>query len=260
MAKCYASTDEGKQVVVSFPSLYKGSLILPRPTTAATTTTTTTTPRPLLRSGSPSCSSASSSSSSVAAARASKIHSEAERRRRERINSHLSTLRCMIPDAHKMDKASLLSKVVDQVKDLKRKANDTSKTVNVPPEIDEVTVERHKGGRDHTFSGDETLRMRVSVTCDDRPDLFASLIQAFHKLRLRTIRADITCIGGRVQNVFILCGTGEGSENMCLGSLKECLKEALAKAASPEVLLSSSSSSSSSSSFSSKRQRLLGSH
>jgi hypothetical protein len=44
-------------------------------------------------------SSSTSRKSTAEAAQALKIHSEAERRRRERINAHLATLRRMIPDA-----------------------------------------------------------------------------------------------------------------------------------------------------------------
>ncbi|RYR46431.1 hypothetical protein Ahy_A07g032169 [Arachis hypogaea] len=52
-------------------------------------------------------------------ASASKSHSQAEKRRRDRINAQLATLRKLIPKSDKMDKAALLGSVVDHVKDLK---------------------------------------------------------------------------------------------------------------------------------------------
>ncbi|KAB2084651.1 hypothetical protein ERO13_A05G330901v2 [Gossypium hirsutum] len=55
-------------------------------------------------------------------------HSQAEKRRRDRINAQLSALRELIPMSHKMDKAALLKCAVEQVKDLKRKAAEISKS------------------------------------------------------------------------------------------------------------------------------------
>ncbi|KAJ0703643.1 putative transcription factor bHLH family [Helianthus annuus] len=59
------------------------------------------------------------SAAEVKAAAASNRHSEAERRRRKRINGHLATLRSILPDTVKADKASLLAEVVRRVKELK---------------------------------------------------------------------------------------------------------------------------------------------
>ncbi|KAL5576685.1 hypothetical protein UlMin_018384 [Ulmus minor] len=58
---------------------------------------------------------------------ASKSHSQGEKRRRDRINAQLATLRKLIPKYDKMDVAALLGSVIDQVKDLKRKAMEVSK-------------------------------------------------------------------------------------------------------------------------------------
>ncbi|MCD9640342.1 hypothetical protein HAX54_025618 [Datura stramonium] len=71
-----------------------------------------------------------------------KNHKEAERRRRERINSHLSSLRTLLSCNSKTDKASLLAKVVQRVRELKE---ETSKIMqisetNFPSETDEITV------------------------------------------------------------------------------------------------------------------------
>ncbi|XP_008792668.2 transcription factor bHLH51-like [Phoenix dactylifera] len=231
----YGWSQEGKKRI-SLPSLYKGSLLLPRPTSSAP---------PFLDFGASYPSSSSVTGRSATAARAlKKIHSEAERRRRERINAHLSTLRRMIPDADKMDKASLLGSVIEQVKDLKRKASAIGKGFQVPTEVNEVTVEC-KQGNGHLYI------IRASICCEDRPDLFTDLIQAFHGLSLRTIRADMTSLGGRVKNVFILYRK-EGNAGMCLSSLKESIEEALSRVVSPDMV--------STNVFPSKRQRLLESH
>ncbi|KAL4287281.1 hypothetical protein AHAS_Ahas19G0170500 [Arachis hypogaea] len=77
---------------------------------------------------------------------ASKSHSQAEKRRRDRINAQLTSLRKLIPKSDKcnklilhMDKAALLGSVIEQVKDLKRKAIEVSK---VSTESDKIVKGR----------------------------------------------------------------------------------------------------------------------
>lgn len=69
-------------------SAFKGPLILPRPSNSAV---------PLRSLGPMSSSSSSSPAAAAGRSRALKVHSQAEKRRRERINEHLSTLRRMVP-------------------------------------------------------------------------------------------------------------------------------------------------------------------
>lgn len=221
---------------------YKGPLILPRPSNPG-----------LPSLGAVSSSSSSSSAAGTGRSQALKVHSQAEKRRRERINDHLSTLRRMVPDANKMDKAALLGKVIDHVKDLKRKASSIGNGFSIPAESNEVTVESKEFDAT-TTSDTKNFYIKASISCDDRPDLFTSLMKAFHGLRLRTVRADITSLGGRVQNVFVLCGrreNGNGS-GVNLSSLKESVKDALARIASFDVVAMDASSI--------KRQRLLQSY
>lgn len=224
------------------PSVYRGPVLLPRQASSAP---------PAVMVGLPEMSSSSGSGSgrSATEARALKIHSEAERRRRERINAHLATLRRMIPDTNQMDKATLLSMVVDQVKALKRKASEATRTTPLPPESDEVSIECYTGDAARIVGTGNILYIKASVSCDDRPDLIAGIIQAFHGLRLRPLRADMISLGGRVQHVFTLCKE-DGSTGASLRSLKEAVRQALAKAASPETVYGSSP-------FQSKRQRIL---
>ncbi|KAG2586839.1 transcription factor bHLH51-like [Panicum virgatum] len=221
------------------PSVFIGPVLLPRQARSGP-------PAP------PEMSSSSGSGRSATEARALKIRSEAERRRRERINAHLTTLRRMVPDIRQMDKATLLARVVDQVKLLKRKASEATQSMALPPETNEVSIELHTGNNGVVVAGtDKMIYMKASISCDDRPDLIAGLTQAFHGLRLRTVRADLTSLGGRAQHVFVLCREeGWGSAGASLRSLKEAVRQALARVASPEMAYGSSS-------FQSKRQRIL---
>ncbi|THU68037.1 hypothetical protein C4D60_Mb05t31020 [Musa balbisiana] len=173
-----------------------------------------------------------------------RIHSEAERRRRERINAHLSTLRRMIPNSTKMDKASLLGRVVDHLKDLKRRALDVDRNIPIPGEANEVDVE-FDAGHQHAFpeeeeeeeeegdddDDDDKLYIKASVCCDDRPDLLEELSDAFRRLGLRAVRADMMTLGGRSRNVFVLF-LKDGDRSVCLSSLNRSIRETLGRVAS----------------------------
>ncbi|XP_047087310.1 transcription factor bHLH30-like [Lolium rigidum] len=129
---------------------------------------------------------------------ASKSHSEAERRRRERINSHLARLRSLLPNTTKTDKASLLAEVIQHVKELKRQTSEIrEEACPLPTESDELTV-------DASSDDDGRLLVRASLCCDDRADLLPDLIRALKALRLRALKAEITTLGGRVKNVLLV--------------------------------------------------------
>ncbi|KAJ6987955.1 transcription factor bHLH30-like [Populus alba x Populus x berolinensis] len=138
---------------------------------------------------------------------ASKSHSEAERRRRERINNHLAKLRSLLPSTTKTDKASLLAEVIQHVKELKRQTSLIAETSPVPTEMDELTVD----------------------TADE------------DALRLRTLKAEITTLGGRVKNVLFIAGEEDSSSDSndhqqqqqplqySISSIQEALKSVMEK-------------------------------
>ncbi|XP_061351740.1 transcription factor bHLH51-like [Gastrolobium bilobum] len=169
---------------------------------------------------------------------ASKSHSQAEKRRRDRINLQLATLRKMIPKSDKMDKAALLGSVIDHVKDLKRKAMDVSKAITVPTEIDEVTID-YNPAQDESYTKanmfKENMVIKASVCCDDRPELFPELIQVLKGLRLKAVKADIASVRGRTKSILVLCSRDSEEGSVCLGTLKQSLKSAVNKIASLSV-------------------------
>ncbi|KAL0792754.1 hypothetical protein Bca101_064131 [Brassica carinata] len=129
---------------------------------------------------------------------ASKSHSEAERRRRERINTHLAKLRSILPNTTKTDKASLLAEVIQHMKELKRQTSLITDTSQLPTECDDLTV-------DSTYNDEEgNLMIRVSFCCEDRTELMHDIINALKSLHLRTLKAEIATVGGRVKNVLFL--------------------------------------------------------
>ncbi|KAK4778371.1 hypothetical protein SAY87_018558 [Trapa incisa] len=186
---------------------------------------------------------AAEDSSNRTANSASKSHSLAEKRRRDRINGQLASLRKLIPKSDKMDKAALLGCVIDEVKGLKRKASEISKCSLVPTEIDEVNIDLEVPeslGLDMADRGSScgSVFIRASVCCDDRPELFGELVKVLRSMRLTTVRADMASVGGRIISILVLCSE-EGKEGFCVGTLKQSLRVVLSRiAASASVAIS----------------------
>ncbi|KAL6538902.1 Transcription factor bHLH30 [Orobanche minor] len=165
---------------------------------------------------------------------ASKSHSEAERRRRERINNHLAKLRSMLPSTTKTDKASLLAEVIQHVKELKRQTSLIAETSPVPTETDELTV-------DNASDEDGKPLIKASICCEDRSDLLPDIIKTLKDLRLKTLKAEITTLGGRVKNVLFITGDDESNscngdggdrherQQFCISSIEEALKAVMEK-------------------------------
>ncbi|TVU09507.1 hypothetical protein EJB05_42984, partial [Eragrostis curvula] len=153
---------------------------------------------------------------------ASRSHSEAERRRRQRINGHLAKLRSLLPNTTKTDKASLLAEVLDHVKELKRQTSAMMAAVTggdeddaaagpvqlLPTEADELAV-------DAAVDGAGRLVVRASLCCEDRADLIPDIVRALAALRMRARRAEITTLGGRVRSVLLItAGDGGAREEV----------------------------------------------
>ncbi|KNA13851.1 hypothetical protein SOVF_112930 [Spinacia oleracea] len=170
---------------------------------------------------------------------ASRIHhKEAEKRRRERINSHLDRLRSILPCTSKTDKATLLSKVVQRVLELKRQTSELNELDNlmIPSENDEFAVYIHNNNDNNSNNqfdiedGDSNnnnhkLILKASLCCEDRPDLFADLNGVLSSLNLKTLRAEVSSLGGRIQSVFIVSADNNSVQSDdCAVFLRDALK------------------------------------
>ncbi|KAJ7213822.1 hypothetical protein O6H91_08G097400 [Diphasiastrum complanatum] len=163
---------------------------------------------------------------------ASKSHSEAERRRRERINTHLATLRGLLPNTTKTDKASLLAEVIQHVKELKRQAAEIAEGGPVPSDVDELRVDI-----DSSYSKDQIL-IKASICCDDRPGLLSDIIRTLRNLKLQTVRAEIATLGGRVKFVIMLTSedaTSGTQDGPLVTSVQEALRAVMERSASNEL-------------------------
>ncbi|XP_038892981.1 transcription factor bHLH30-like [Benincasa hispida] len=143
---------------------------------------------------------------------ASKSHSEAERRRRERINNHLAKLRSLLPSTTKTDKASLLAEVIEHVKELKRQTSLIAETSPIPTEVDEVSVDdvsEQEMMMISNIGSSPKFVIKASLCCEDRSDLLPDLIKTLKSLRLTTLKAEITTLGGRLRNVLFVTADDE---------------------------------------------------
>ncbi|KAK9124817.1 hypothetical protein Scep_013663 [Stephania cephalantha] len=156
----------------------------------------------------------------AAAAAASKNHREAEKRRRERINSHLNKLRGLLPSTNnsKTDKASLLGKVIQHMKELKQQTAGIQDQLELfPSETDEVAVQSlllpPPPPPPPQTSSSSSVMLKASLCCEDRSDLLPDLIHTLKSLRLKTVRAEIATLGGRIRNVLLLQDTNNNNNN-----------------------------------------------
>uniref|UniRef100_A0ACD5XSY4 Uncharacterized protein n=1 Tax=Avena sativa TaxID=4498 RepID=A0ACD5XSY4_AVESA len=161
-------------------------------------------------------------SAPTAAARTSRSHSEAERKRRQRINTHLATLRSLLPSASQMDKAALLGEVVRHVRELRGDADGRAVTgVAVPGESDEVGVEEERWD-----DRERAKRVRAWVCCADRPGLMSELGRAVRSVSASAVRAEIATVGGRTRSVLEL-DVGQTAAGAARPALQAALRAVL---------------------------------
>lgn len=98
------------------------------------------------------------------------------------------------------DKASLLAKVVQRVKELKQQTSEITKLETVPSETDEITVLSTGGD----YTGDTRLIFKASLCCEDRSDLIPDLVDILKSLHLKTLKAEMATLGGRTRNVLVV--------------------------------------------------------
>ncbi|KAJ8478926.1 hypothetical protein OPV22_022653 [Ensete ventricosum] len=176
-----------------------------------------------------------------------KSHSEAERRRRERINHHLAVLRSMIPCADKLEKAALLAQVINHVKKLKKNAAEISEGYTIASDVDEVRVEVEG---DAMKSG--SFIVKASLCCEEGPEILTDLRQTLQSLHLKIIRAEISTLGGRVKNVLVMTSDGSSGaidKHVFVATVHQGLKSILDRVNSQLDFLPRTS-------FSSKRRRI----
>ncbi|KAJ4880165.1 basic helix-loop-helix (bHLH) DNA-binding superfamily protein [Raphanus sativus] len=139
---------------------------------------------------------------------AAKKHSDAERRRRLRINCQFEALRTTLPNLIKQDKASVLIETVRYFKELKKLVNEIPTT---PSLEDSLRLGQCKN-RDFA---------RVVFSCSDREGLMSEVAESMKAANAKAVRAEMMTVGGRTKCVLFVQGV---SGNEGLVKLKKALK------------------------------------
>lgn len=118
--------------------------------------------------------------------------------------------------------------MIQHVKELKRQTSIIAETNPVPTEMDELTV-------DNASDEDGRFVIKASLCCEDRSDLLPELIKTLKALRLKTLKAEITTLSGRVKNVLFITGDEDSDmedhqqqqQQYSISSIQEALKSVM---------------------------------
>ncbi|KAG6619777.1 transcription factor bHLH131-like isoform X1 [Carya illinoinensis] len=161
-----------------------------------------------------------------------KKHSEAERRRRKRINDQYRTLRNVLPNLIKMDKATVLAETVRQVRELRKTVSDleavchgSNKDCEFPSGVDKLSLERCE---------DDNGVVKVTFSCEDRTGLMSAVARQLRAVKGRVVRSKMVTVGGRTKVVLWVHGLEGGNEGMVM--VRRALKEVIDKPVSPGIM------------------------
>ncbi|KAJ8541309.1 hypothetical protein K7X08_002125 [Anisodus acutangulus] len=144
-------------------------------------------------------------------------HAVAERKRRERINSHLHTLKKLFPYLPKKDKPRVLTEAVTQLKELRKNVAQQLElsSLFLPSENDVVIV---------NYCDNEERTIKATICCEDRPGLNRDISSAIRSVQGRMIKAEMATVGGRTKaEMVVVLGKANGGEKD-VGQLKRALK------------------------------------
>ncbi|XP_010555406.1 PREDICTED: transcription factor bHLH131 isoform X2 [Tarenaya hassleriana] len=141
---------------------------------------------------------------------AAKKHSDAERRRRLRINCQFATLRTILPNLAK-DKASVLGETVRYLNELKKTVKDIE--MAAPRLEDDLKLSQCNRGL-----------AKVVFSCSDRKGLMSEIAESLATTKGKAVRAEIMTVGGRTKCALYVQGVN-GNEGMV--RLKKALKPIL---------------------------------
>ncbi|XP_061362009.1 transcription factor bHLH131-like [Gastrolobium bilobum] len=156
-------------------------------------------------------------------AQAARKHSEAEKRRRLRINVQYAVLRDKLPNILRKDKASLLGESIKQVEELLNNVatieenSDDLEEENVFPNVnDDLAVEK---------CNDEQGLVKATLSCEDRPGLMLAISRAVAEVKAKVVKAEMVMMGERFKSVLWI--QYPANENVTM--LKRVLKVVMQK-------------------------------
>ncbi|CAN8276539.1 unnamed protein product [Cochlearia groenlandica] len=143
---------------------------------------------------------------------AAKKHSDAERKRRLRINCQFETLRTILPNLAKQDKAYVLGETIRHFNELKKIVHDIPTT---PSLEDSLRL-------GHCNNNNNKDMARVVFCCSDREGLMSKVAESMKIANLKAVRAEIMTVGGRIKCALLVQGVN--GNNQGLVKLKRSLK------------------------------------
>jgi hypothetical protein len=115
-----------------------------------------------------------------------------------------------------MDKATLLAKVVNQVKELKKNAMEASKGFLIPMEDDEVKVEPYD-----IELGYGCMSYKATICCDYQPEILSDIKKALDTLQLQLVKVEMSTLENRMKNVFVFtCCKGDNHNSVDVEACK----------------------------------------
>src|ERR1051325_7948485 len=115
-----------------------------------------------------------------------------------------------------MDKATLLAKVISQVKELKKNAMEASKCFLIPMETDEVKVEPYDTKLEYGC-----MSYMATICCDYQPEILSDLKTTLDALQLQLVKSEMATLERRMKNVFVFtCCKGDNHSNIV--NVEEC--------------------------------------
>ncbi|KAE9613341.1 putative transcription factor bHLH family [Lupinus albus] len=163
---------------------------------------------------------------------AAKKHSDAEKRRRIRINEQYNALRRILPSIFnqhlnsssignepnrvKTDKASILVETIKQL----RKLEKSVPKMLIPSWEDEFTTEQCNNQEQQGL-------VKVTLSCEDRRGLMLAIERAVGSVNAKLVNADLVTVGGRAKFVLWVQGLVAGKEGLRM--LRRTLKVVMHK-------------------------------
>ena len=126
--------------------------------------------------------------------------------------------------------------------ELKRQTSELHQHENlmIPSENDEFTVYIHNSNNNecdnNNKNNNENNLLKASLCCEDRPDLFSDINGVLNSLNLKTVRAEISSLGGRIQSVFMVSSDNGSCNDQCALFLRDALKGIVNRSGSEERL------------------------
>ncbi|KAL1353879.1 transcription factor bHLH131-like [Arachis hypogaea] len=142
-------------------------------------------------------------------------HSQAEKRRRMRINTQYEALKNLFQNKTKTDKASLLATTIEIVKNLRKNSILQEASSSSKKEMNKVTNQKKmqeacSPRNDDVFPSWEdkwSLKheeglMKATLNCEDKPGLMSTIAKAMGSVEAKVVKAEMVNVGGRTRVVL----------------------------------------------------------